>query len=200
MSQTFIDGGVVRRLWPSDMPGFRDHLLRLDSQSRHDRFGGGVSDLFLQDYAEKCFGHGDIVYGYVVDGVVRGAGEMRGLARPSDAVGHRTVEAAFSVEIPHRRRGVGSEFLARIIRASRNRGADTIYMTCLADNRAMQKLAQGFAAELNFEADTVTGRLVGHPATPVSLWSEVFDDASSFMNALFDLQRRAYASHVPRPR
>ena len=49
----------VRRLWPADMPLFRDHLLRLDSRSRHERFGGGMSDDFLVRYAKSCFGEGD---------------------------------------------------------------------------------------------------------------------------------------------
>ena len=43
MEHANIHGGVVRRLWPSDMPAFRDHLLRLDAQSRHDRFAMAVS-------------------------------------------------------------------------------------------------------------------------------------------------------------
>ena len=46
----------VRRLWPSDMEAYRDHLLRLDARSRHERFGGGMSDDFLMHYAEHCFG------------------------------------------------------------------------------------------------------------------------------------------------
>ena len=59
------------------MPAFRDHLLRLDPQSRRDRFSGGVSDDFLIDYAAHCFGAGDLVFGAFVDGALRGAGELR---------------------------------------------------------------------------------------------------------------------------
>ena len=67
----------VRRLWPADKESFRDHLLRLDPQSRHERFGGGMSDDFLVHYAENCFGKGDLVYGAFVDGKMVGAGELR---------------------------------------------------------------------------------------------------------------------------
>ena len=49
----------IRRLWPSDKEMFRDHLLRLDPRSRHLRFGGGMADEFLVNYAENCFGKGD---------------------------------------------------------------------------------------------------------------------------------------------
>jgi len=101
----------VRRLWPADMPLFRDHLLRLDSRSRHERFSGGMSDDFLIRYAQNCFGEGDLVFGAFIDGVMRGAAELRS----SEAIWseqapfqrHIHAEAAFSVEEPFRRRGVG---------------------------------------------------------------------------------------------
>ena len=70
----------IRRLWHSDMPAFRDHMLRLDPNSRHQRFGGGMSDGFIAHYAENCFGHGDLVFGAFVEGRLRGAGELRIIA------------------------------------------------------------------------------------------------------------------------
>ena len=135
MEHATIHGGVVRRLWPSDMPAFRDHLLRLDAPSRHDRFAMAVSDEFLANYAERCFGIDDVIYGYFVDGVMRGAGELRGVGLGLDK---GSAEAAFSVEVGWRRRGVGTELMGRIVQAARNRGAETLYMSCLARNRAMQ--------------------------------------------------------------
>ncbi|MEA2858952.1 MAG: hypothetical protein QOC72_991, partial [Methylobacteriaceae bacterium] len=55
MSDQAIRTGYIRKLWPSDEPAFRDHLLRLDPDSRHDRFAMGVSDDFIRNYAERCF-------------------------------------------------------------------------------------------------------------------------------------------------
>ena len=66
----------IRRLWPSGET-FRDHLLRLDARSRHERFSGGMSDHFLLHYAEHCFGQGDLLYGAFVDGHLCGAAELR---------------------------------------------------------------------------------------------------------------------------
>ena len=111
--------GLIRRLWPSDTAGFRDHLLRLDVDSRHSRFGGAVSDDFLVGYADRCFGIDDVIYGYLVDGVVRGAGELRGVGHNLPLGFGGSAEAAFSVEMDWRRRGVGSELMARIVRAAR---------------------------------------------------------------------------------
>ncbi len=50
MSERISSSLEIRRLWPSDMEAYRDHLLRLDPRSRHERFGGGMSDDFLVHY------------------------------------------------------------------------------------------------------------------------------------------------------
>jgi len=71
------------------------------------------------------------------------------------------VEAAFSVEPGWRRRGVGKQLIARIVRGASNAQVTTLYMSCLASNRAMQELARHFDAEIKFEADQVTGRTIG---------------------------------------
>ena len=71
------------------------------------------------------------------------AGELRGFDSPHN--GRRRAEAAFSVEKPFQRDGIGSELVRRIVRAARNRRITTLYMTCLAQNRAMQNRSQIFA-------------------------------------------------------
>jgi GNAT superfamily N-acetyltransferase len=185
-----IHGGVVRRLWPADLPAFREHLLRLDPQSRFDRFAMAVNDAFLSRYAERCFGIDDVIYGYYVDGVMRGAGELRAVG--NNIIGG-SVEAAFSVELAWRRRGVGTELMARILRAARNRRADALYMSCLARNVAMQSLARKFAADLRFETDDMTGKLVARAPSVGSVWGEFADNATSFATAMLDLQTRVFS-------
>ena len=185
-----IHGGVIRRLWPADLSAFRDHLLRLDAQSRFDRFAMAVNEDFLIRYAERCFGFDDLIYGYYVDGVLRGTGELR-------AVGNNIIggfaEAAFSVEQEWRRRGVGTEMMTRIVRAARNRRADALYMSCLASNAAMQALAKKFSADLRIETDDTTGKLVARQPSAASVWSEFADNATSFATAMLDLQTRVYS-------
>jgi GNAT superfamily N-acetyltransferase len=190
MEQVMIHGGLVRRLWPADLPAFRDHLLRLDAQSRYDRFAMAVNDEFLIRYAERCFGIDDVIYGYYVDGVLRGAGELRAVG--NNIIGG-SLEAAFSVEQGWRRRGVGTELMSRIVRAARNRRADALYMSCLANNKAMQGLALKFAADLHFETDDSTGKLVARAPSATSIWSEIADDATSFATAMLDLQTRVFS-------
>ncbi len=189
-----IHAGYIRRLWPADQGLFRDHLQRLDQDSRHSRYGMAVSDEFLNNYASQCFAHDSVIFGYFVDGVVRGAGELRPLFEAHESGKDRTAEAAFSVENDYRRKGVGTELLGRIIRTARNRKASELVMSCLASNRAMQTLAKHYRAEINFEADQVTGKLIGRAPNAFTRAQEAFEDSASFATAFVDLQKRLFSA------
>jgi len=185
----------IRRLWTADMAAFRDHLLRLGPQSRHDRFSGAVSDEFLIRYAENCFGSGDLVFGAFVDGRLRGAGELRSenaiWTEAAPFVPRVLAEAALSVEEGWRRLGIGEQLFARIVRAASNHGVKTIEIMCQADNRPMQKLAAKFATKLTFEAHQVTGRLIARRPTPFSLMREASQDVADLTASIVDAQMRA---------
>ncbi len=182
----------VRRLWPSDLTQFRDHLIRLDPKTRHDRFGLAVADTFLESYAERCFGFGTLTYGYVQDGLIRGAAELHTITGhvPPRITG---AEAAFSVEAAWRRRGIGAELMGRVIRAARNRRVPSLSIFCLPANTPMLRLAKKFEAELVFYADDVTGRLVARPPSATSLWSEFLGESMDFAASVFDAQTRLLA-------
>jgi GNAT superfamily N-acetyltransferase len=188
----------VRRLWPSDKESFRDHLLRLDPQSRHERFGGGMADDFLVHYAENCFGKCDLVYGAFVDGKMVGAGELRSNKAiwSEQAPFGRNIhaEGAFSVEADYRRRGIGEKLFKRIRRAATNHGVETIEIVCLADNIGMQSLAKKFKTEFTFEENALSGRLTARRPTAMSLMREASGDALDFGVALFDAHWRAVAA------
>src|SRR5262245_19220290 len=69
--------GSIRKLWVGEAELYRGHLLRLDGESRRNRFGGAVSDEFIGRYCEPFALGGAILYGFFVDGVLRGAAELR---------------------------------------------------------------------------------------------------------------------------
>jgi GNAT superfamily N-acetyltransferase len=185
----------IRRLWPSDKEAFHDHLLRLDTGSRHERFGGGMSDDFLAHYAEHCFGKGDLLYGAFVDGKMVGAGELRSdrAIWSEQAPFGRNIhaEAALSVEEGYRRRGIGEKLFQRILRAAANHGVETIELITLPDNIGMQRLAKKFETHFTFEANSLTGRLTVRRPTVFSLMREASGDALDFGAALFDARLRA---------
>jgi len=103
--------GTVRTLSrQEELPLLRDHLLRLDRESRHDRFHGFMDDGFIERYAAKCAEDGTIIIAYLENGVVRGAAELH----PPDRSPDSQPEIAFSVEAQVRRQGVGNKFGAHL--------------------------------------------------------------------------------------
>jgi len=148
MGQATPPGGMIRTLSVSDVPHFRDHLLRLDGETRQNRFAMGASDGFLKRYADTAFAIEADNFGYFEHGVLRAAAELR-------PVSPREAEAAFTVEIDRRGKGIGSALFAQVIGAARERRLRRLYMSCLSYNSAMQALARKFSAELVFEARDV---------------------------------------------
>jgi GNAT superfamily N-acetyltransferase len=138
--------GSVRTLRQQELGLLRDHLLRLDPASRHDRFHGFMDDGFIERYAAKCAGDGTVIIGYIEDGVVRGAAELHPPEQSEDSL----PEIAFSVEACVRRRGVGSILFKRLIAEARSKGYQSLRITTGAQNRAMRALANKFGAHLNF--------------------------------------------------
>lgn len=169
-------------MWATELQKFRDHLLRLDDESRRLRFGMPVSDEFISEYAERTSGMNSLVYGYFHGGEMRGAAEMRHIGEAFSA----DAEGAFSVETDFQNRGVGSELLGRLVRAARNRGISRLYMNCLAENRKMQRIAKKFEAELHFDHGEVMGRVLPSTPTYLSLWNEAMDDSRGFVMAVLE--------------
>jgi len=176
---------IVRKLWIGEADAYREHLLRLDPDSRHRRFSGTVSDDFIAQHARSIGDFGAVVYGVFIDGTLRGAAELR---RPAPFT--REAEAAFSVEQPWQSQGVGSVLLERILLAARNRGVTALQMQCLAENRRMQQLARKFAADLRFKFGDVVAEVDPARFTPLSLLREWSEDAWGVANAMLEAQAR----------
>ena len=188
--------GNVRTLrQQEELPQLRDHLLRLDPQSRHDRFHGFMDDDFIERYAAKCADDGTVIIAYVEDGVVRGAAELH----PPDQSPDSLPEIAFSVEASVRRQGVGIILFRKLIAEARAKGYKNLRITTGAGNEAMKALANKFGAHLTFRHGESTGsidlRQQPHPepaklaiATPAEAARAIVD----FNRAYWKLLLRMY--------
>jgi GNAT superfamily N-acetyltransferase len=190
MHELIIDGGAIRKLWVAEVDRYRDHLLRLDTDSRRNRFGGAVSDDFILDYVSEAFDADSVVHGFFVDGVLRGAAELRRGASGLVENAALEAEAAFSVEPDWQSHGVGSALLERTLLVARNRGIRRLKMACLRDNRRMQQLARKFAAEISFDFGSVIGSVKAPRLTPLSLMRECVIDSQGWVSAMLDAQSR----------
>lgn len=186
MQEVLPEGAVIRKLWIGETAKYREHVLRLDPESRRNRFAGAVSDDFVRNYIDLTGSLDAIVHGFFIGDTMRGAAELRplGLRFP------RQAEAAISVEKPWQSHGVGSALLRRTLLAARNRGFRLLHMACLAENRRMQQLARKFDAELSFDFGGVVGEVESSRPTPLSLMREMMSDSHGFASAMLDLQTR----------
>lgn len=179
----------IRKLISVEADKFRNHLLRLDDESRRMRFGMSVSENFIHAYANQFDEADSVIYGYFKEGGMRAAAELRKLGE----FWHPEAEAAFSVEKSFQDAGIGSELLGRIIRSARNRGISRLYMSCLAENTKMQHVAKKYSAIFHFDHSEVFGEL--NPETPsyISLCGEAIDDGKGYVMALLETK----SSRVP---
>lgn len=186
MNEPLPEGGAIRKLWVGETDAYRDHLLRLDAESRQRRFSGAVSDDFIARHAASARGVGVVVHGFFIDGVLRGAAELRSFG----SLFAREAEAAFSVEQSWQSQGVGSMLLERTLLTARNRAIKSLQMHCLANNQRMQQLARKFEADLKFDFGSVVGEVDAPRSTPLSLMREAVADAHGVASSILDAQSR----------
>ncbi len=156
ITRSTLARGYVRTLrQQEELPLLRDHLLRLDPESRHDRFNGFMDDSFIERYAAKCADDGTMIIAYIEEGVVRGAAELH----PPDQSPDALPEVAFSVEASARRQGVGSILFRKLIAEAGRKGCRSLRITTGAQNQAMRALASKFGAHLTFRQGESTGNI-----------------------------------------
>lgn len=168
---------LCRRLWPSDRRAVEAHFLRLDSQTRANRFMAAIGDHGALAYAARSFDHAGVMYGAFVNGALRGVGELRpGGPRGLGPLGHRA-EAAFAIERGYRRRGLGAMLFRRVVGAARHRGVADLHVRCLTANAPMRNLARKLGAELSLTGPETDGTIRLATPTPFSLWRESLVEA-----------------------
>lgn len=151
--------GTIRELSVSEQGLHRDHLLRLDADSRRDRFNGVVDDAFIEAYSQRCFAGRTRVFAFVDRrGLVRGAGELHAPTPPGEPA-----EIAFSVEDGFKNAGIGTRLFEAVLAAARYQRFPELRITSSAANQAMRSLAGKFGAVFAFEQGEVTG-LIPVPA------------------------------------
>lgn len=178
--------GYVRTLIQhEELPLLRDHLLRLDPESRHDRFNGFLDDSFIERYAARCADDGTVIVAYIVNGVVRGAAELH----PPE--GGDLPEVAFSVETSARRKGIGTLLFRRLIAEARWKGFERLRITTGADNHAMRALARKFGAHLAFHQGESTG-IIDLTRTPETELAELAAAPFAASHALLSFNRTCW--------
>ena len=178
--------GYVRTLsQQEELPLLREHLLRLDGESRRNRFHGFMDDEFIERYAAKCADDGTVIIAYMENGIVRGAAELH----PPEQSGDGVPEIAFSVEACVRRQGVGSVLFKRLLSEARWKGYRRLRVTTDARNEAMRALAAKFGAHLVFRHGESTGTIEVGQAPQAELAKLAIDTPLSAARAVMNVNR-----------
>lgn len=165
----------VQRLTANARSAYLAHLLALDVDDSHLRFGARLSPHAIAAYVDHIDFDVDSLFGvYGEELVLTGAAHL--------AFGGEIAELGLSVLPAARRQGVGGALIARAYEFARNRATPRLFMHCLAENAAMVRLAKRAGMDVVVEAGDADAYVALPPATPLSLTSELVAERV----ALFD--------------
>lgn len=171
----------VRELHAGHREQILNHLLQLDEEDRRLRFGTQTPDEVIKHYVEHLDFNKDSVFG-VFDSDLRLVG-MAHLAYLPQVKGRvHASEFGVSVLPEGRAQGLGTALLQRSAVHSRNSNIQTLYVHCLANNKAMMHLAQKAGMKVEYAYGDADAYLTLPPANP----STIVEEAANEQWAGFD--------------
>jgi GNAT superfamily N-acetyltransferase len=136
-----IENGSIHR--------FLEHLLRLDEETRQQRFCHRASDADVRNYVGCLDLKRARIIGFFCDGKMRGAAELS----PSGSARTPVFDATVSVEKDWQGRGIRTALVLRVISMARGLGASHIRVEGLAGNERLRRIVAQFEADMLFEDD-----------------------------------------------
>jgi RimJ/RimL family protein N-acetyltransferase len=161
----------VRELDDSHRAAVLRHLLTLEADDRHLRFGSPTSDAVIERYVSNLNFNRDALFGVFNDAL-----DLVGIAHlayvPSANDSPHSAEFGVSVLHDDRHRGLGAALLSRAAIHARNTHIDTLFVHCLAKNKAMMHLAQKLGMRVEFAYGDADAYLILPPANAQSILHE----------------------------
>lgn len=159
--------------------GYKDeilgHLLQLNDEDRRLRFGTQTPDEVITHYVEHLDFKKDTVFG-IFDNNLKLIG-MAHLAYLPETKGEtRAAEFGVSVLPEGRAQGLGTALLQRSAVHSRNTRIETLYVHCLASNKAMMHLAQKAGMRVEYANGDADAYLKLSPASPATIVEEAANE------------------------
>ena len=146
----------IRPLAAAEHNSIEAFLLKLDPQSRRERFFGPASDASIAQHVRTAFSGSSVFFGAFVNGRLRGIAELHSYRAD-------VVEAAFAVEPSFRNRGIGTKLLQSVLEVATTRGFRSVRIACLPANAPMRRLAWKCCARLHASFDHLTGEIACPP-------------------------------------
>jgi RimJ/RimL family protein N-acetyltransferase len=164
----------ISELDESDRSLYLAHLIALGSDDRYLRFGSPISDEGIRRYVAGIDFARDTVFAvFDPDLSIAAAGHFAPMpadSTPADAGLGPCAEFGLSVAEDARRRGLGTALFLRAAAHARNLRVRSLFMHCLAENRAMIRIARRAGMEIrqrHGEADAYLALPPGTVATAI---------------------------------
>jgi RimJ/RimL family protein N-acetyltransferase len=162
---------LVRELDDTHRAAVLRHFLTLEADDRHLRFGSPTSNAVIERYVANLDFSCDALFGVFNDAL-----DLVGIAHlayvPAENDSTRSAEFGVSVLHDSRHRGLGAALLARAAVHARNTHIDTLFVHCLAKNKAMMHLAQKLGMRVEFAYGDADAYLILPPANAQSILQE----------------------------
>ena len=165
----------VRELHAGHRDEILQHLLLLNEEDRRLRFGTQTPDEVIHHYVEGLDFGKDTVFGsFDAQLKLIGMAHLAYLPKTKD----HALAAEFGVSVlPNGRgQGIGTALLARASVHSRNTRIETLFVHCLANNRAMMHLAQKAGMRVEYAYGDADAYLKLPPANPATLVEEAANE------------------------
>jgi len=149
-----------------------NHLLLLNEDDRHLRFGTQTTNEVIERYVHHLDFDKDKVFGHF-DALLRLSGVAH-LAYLAEAQGQSlSAELGVSVLPEGRGHGIATALLARATVHARNTGINTLLIHCLANNKAMMHIAHKAGMHIDFAYGDADAYLKLPPANHSTILDEV---------------------------
>lgn len=162
---------TVYQLAASEYGRYRQHLLKLDSETRSMRFGSVLSDYAINIICDSFEQAPELHKIFVIENAelaVIGAGHI--------ALVDNNMELAFSVIREHRGAGMGSALLKRCLLWCQAHNIKSGFMVCLSSNAPMRRLARKHGLEMTSQSGE-SEALVTLPSADI--YAHISDTVSS---------------------
>lgn len=165
----------VRELHAGHRAEILEHLLKLGDEDRRLRFGTQTPNEVIEHYVAGLNFNEDAVFG-VFDADLQLVGMAHLAYLPAVKGQPRAAEFGVSVLPEGRAQGLGTALLERSAVHSRNSNIQTLYVHCLANNKAMMHLAQKAGMQVEYAYGDADAYLKLPPANPGTIVQEAANE------------------------
>jgi len=165
----------VRELHADHKAEILRHLLLLDERDRRLRFGAQTPDEVIHHYVGGLDFNRDAVFGSF-DSQLSLIGMAHLAYLPKNKGKPHAAEFGVSVLPDGRGKGIGTALLARASVHSRNTHIETLFVHCLANNRAMMHLAQKAGMRVEYAYGDADAYLKLPPANSRTILEEAANE------------------------